>query len=97
MEVYNKHVDKLVKALPMDDVTFTTQLSTKEILPDAVGAHIRSLSTSSDKADYVLKNVIKTSLDIDDTEEFENLLTAMEESGYGHMKRLANKMKSDLN
>ena len=97
MEVYNKHVDKLVKALPMDDVTFTTQLSTKEILPDAVGSQIRSFSTSTDKADYVLKNVIKTSLDIDDTEEFENLLTAMEESGYGHMKRLANKMKSDLN
>ena len=96
MEVYQKYIDKLVKALPMDDVTFTTQLSSNGILPDSVGAHIKSLPTSSDKADYFLKSVVKSSLDIDDTEELNNLITVMDKCRYRHIERLGNKMKLDL-
>ena len=97
MEVYEKYAEKLVKGLPMDDVTFTTKLTHYELLPDNVSDHINSLSTEAGKAEYFLKRVIKKALDIDDTDEFENLLTAMEECGYKHVKKLAGKMKSDLN
>ena len=96
MKVYGMYMDKLVKVLPMDDITFTTKLAKYKILPDSVAAHIKSLPTQSDKADHFLKNVIKPSLDIDETSEFDNLLAVMESCGYSHIERLANKMKSDL-
>ena len=96
MEVYEKNLEKLVKALPMDDVTFSTQLSSKKILPASVDAHIKSLPTESDKADYYLKRVIKKSLDIGETQELNNLIAVMEKCEYSHVERLAEDMKSDL-
>ena len=98
MEVYEKNLEKLVKVLPMNDVEFTTQLKSNKILPDSVDAHIKSqsLPTESDKVDYYLKNVIKKSLDIGETEELNNLITVMEKCGYAHVERLAKAMKSDL-
>ena len=98
MEVYEKYLNKLVKGLSivMDDVTFTTQLHSHDLLPDTVEAHIKSLPTPCEKADYFLKRIIKSSLDIDDTEELDNLITVMDKNGYPHIKRLANKMKLDL-
>ena len=96
MKVYEKNIEKLVKALPMHDVKFTTQLRSNKILPDSVDEHIKSLPTKSVKADYYLKNVIKSSLDIDEKTEFEKLLTVMEKCEYPHIERLASKMKSDL-
>ena len=96
MEVYDNYNQKLVKVLPMDDVKFTTKLTHYKLLPDDVDDHIKSLSTQAKKAEYFLKKVIKPALDIDDTDEFENLLTAMNECEYNHVKRLAGKIKSDL-
>ena len=96
MEVYEKNSVKLVKALPMDDVIFTMQLSKNKILPASVDAHIKSLPTKSDKADYYLNNVIKSSLDIGEIEELETLITIMEKSGYSHVEKLAKAMKSNL-
>ena len=96
MEVYELYIDKLLKVLPMNDVTFTTQLSKNKLLPDSVGAHIKSLPTSSDKADYFLKSVVKSSLSIDETEELNNLITVMDKCGYPHIERLADKMRSHL-
>ena len=96
MKVYMKYKDKLVKAMPMDDITFTTQLSKNGILPHSVAAHIKSLPTPLDKADHFLKNVIKPLLDIDETYELEKLLDVMGSCGYAHVERMANKMKSDL-
>ena len=98
MKVYEDYKIKLVRVLPMDDVIFTTQLSSNKILPDNVEAHIKSqsLPTESDKADYYLKKVIKKSLDTDGTEELEILITVMEKCGYSHVERLAKGMKSDL-
>ena len=96
MKIYEENLEKLVTVLPMNDVKFTTRLKRKKILPDSVDAHIKSLPTESDKADYYLNNVIKKSLDIDETAEFENLLTVMEKCEYPHIERLTVKMKSDL-
>ena len=94
--MYEKYFSDLVKVLPMDDVTFKAQLSSNNILPDGVDAHIKSLPTVSDKADYFLKQVIKPSINISETEEFNNLIATMKECGYAHVKRLASKMKSFL-
>ena len=96
MKVYKDYMVKLVKALPMNDVTFTTQLSSNKILPDSVDAHIKSLPTKSDKADYYLKNVIQSSLDIGETEELDNLIAVMENCGYSHVEKLAKGIKSNL-
>ena len=98
MEVYEKYLNNLVNGLSimMDDVTFTTQLSSHNLLPGSVDAHIKSLPTPCEKADYFLKRIIKASLDIEDTEELDNLITVMDKYGYPHIKRLANKMKLDL-
>ena len=98
IKVYEDYKGKLVKVLPMNDVIFTTQLSSNKILPDNVEAHIKSqsLPTQSDKADYYLKSVIKSSLDSDETEELETFITVMEKCGYTHLEKLAKRMKSDL-
>ena len=80
----------------MDDVTFTTQLTANKLLPGGVSDYIKSLSTKSDRADHFLKCIIQSSFDIDETEEFTNLITTMEKCGYPHIERLANQMKSDL-
>ena len=89
-------MDKLVKAMPMDDKTFARQLSQNGILPHSVAAHIKSLPTPPDKADFFLKNVIKPSLDIDETCELEKLLAVMESCGYAHVEMMGSKMKSEL-
>ena len=89
-------MEKLVKVLPMDSVLFTTKLSANNILPDAIDARMKSLPTQPDKANYFLKNVIKLSLDGDETEELETLITVMEKCGHGFVERLAKRMKSDL-
>ena len=91
-----KYIDKLVKALPMDDVIFTTWLASNGTPPDSAATHIKSLPTQPDKTGYYLKKVIKTSLDIDETTEFNKLITVMEKCGYSHVERMANKIKLDL-
>ena len=97
LSVYEKYADKIIKALPMEDGTFTAKLNSYGLIPGGVGDHIKSLPTKAEKAEHFLKNVIKESLEIDDTEEFENLLTVMEGCEYNYVKRLAAKIRSDLN
>ena len=96
MNVYTKYMDKLVKTMPMDDITFTTQLSKNEILTLSVATQMKCLPTEHDKADHFLKNVIKPSLDTGETYKLEMLLAAMENCGYDHVEEMAKKMKSDL-
>ena len=94
--MYEKYFSNLVEVLPMDDVTFKAQLSNNHILPDGVDAHIKSISTVTEKADYFLRRVIKPSINISQTQEFNNLIATMKECGYAHVERLASDMKSDL-
>ena len=96
LKVYEKYFEKLVTVLPMDDVRFIARLTTNHLLPSGVDDYIKSLPTKSDKTDYLLKNIVKSSLDIDQTAEFTNLIATMEKCGYPHIERLANEMKSNL-
>ena len=89
-------MEKLVTVLPMGDVLFTTELNANNILPDAIDGCMKSLPTQSDKAKYYLNNVIKSALDIGETEELETLITVMGKSEYFYIQKLAKAMKSDL-
>ena len=96
LKVYEKYFEKLVTVLPMDDVQFIARLTANHLLPSGVDDYIKSLPTKSDKAYHLLKNIINSSLDIDETKEFTNLIATMEKCGYPHIEKLANQMKSEL-
>ena len=98
MKVYNKYSEKLIRVLPMNDVTFLAILTSNGILPDDVGAHIKSVAcpTPASKADYYLTSVIKRSLDAEETAEFDKLIDVMDLCGYNFIERTATKMRSDL-
>ena len=92
-EAYHNHVEKLVKCLPMDDTHFITKLSGQQLLPGDTESKIKALPIQADKALYFLSHVIKPALDIDDTSDFEKLLSIMLSCGYNHVQNLAGTIK----
>lgn len=96
VNAYEKYLNKLVKCLPMNDVLFTTELSTHKLLPANISHQIDALPTPADKASYLLGHVIKPALDIDDTTNFDSLLSIMEHCGYAHVETLACNIKSEI-
>lgn len=80
----------------MDDEAFQGQLAAKRILPSGVKAHINFYLTRSDKVAYFLQHVIRPSVEVNETEEFNNLIATMEKSEYPLIQRLATKMKLNL-
>ena len=96
LEVYEKYTETLVRTLPMDDVTFTTRLFSCGLLPSGVYDKMKSLGNETEKAEYFLNKIIKAAFDIDDTDDFNKLLTVMEECDYNRLRNLAGKMKSNL-
>lgn len=95
-EVYDDYVEKLVKCLPMNDTLFITALSQKKLLPGDTEAKIKQLPTAADKAKYMLDNIIKPALDIDDHNSFNTLLSVMGKCGYPHVKNLSHEIKSKI-
>ena len=93
---YHDHVEKLVKCLPMDDTHFITKLSAKQLLPGDTENKIKVLSTQAEKASYFLNHVIKPSLDIDETSDFDELLSIMQNCGYKHVEKLAITIKCEI-
>ena len=96
LKVYDDNYESLVKILPMDDTLFTAKLTSKSLLPEDVGSQIDSLSTRADKAKHFLKNVIKPSLDINDTRDLNNFISIMENNDYRPLNTVAAKMKTEL-
>ena len=80
----------------MDDILFIVSLSKHQLLPGNTRNKIETLPTQADKASYFLNHVIKPALDIEDTTSFGNLLSVMEQCGYDHVKKLACKIKSEI-
>ena len=97
LRTYQNYLEKLVKCLPMDDTHFITKLTTQQLLPGDTESKIKTLSTPSDKASYFLSHVIKPALDIDDTSDFDELLTIMQNCGYKHVRRLAETIEHEIN
>ena len=96
MKVYDDNYERLVKILPMDDTLFTAKLTSKSLLPEDIGSKIDSLSTKAEKAKHFLKNVIKPSLDVDDTRDLNNFISIMKNSEYRPLNTVATKMKAEL-
>ena len=94
--IYDNHVDDLVKSLPMDDTHFITKLSSQQLLPGDTESKIKSFSTQSEKASYFLSHVIKPALDINDTSDFNKLLSVMQECGYNHVVNLSSKITHEI-
>ena len=96
MKVYKDNYESLVKILPMDDTLFTAKLTSKSLLPENIDSKINSLPTKADKAEHFLKHVIKPSLDVNDTEDLNNLISVMENTDYKPLNKVAAKMKKEL-
>ena len=95
-EVFKKFYHKLVVTLPMNDVTFTAQLVSHDLLPGNLSDQVKSLATSSDKAAHFLDCVIKPAVTIGVDRSFNELLTIMEDSDYRTVKDLALQIRSKL-
>ena len=96
IRAYQNHLEKLVKCLPMDDTHFITKLSAQQLLPGDTESRIKALSTQADKASYFLTHVIQPALDIDETSDFDKLLSIMHNCGYNHVQKLAVTIKCDI-
>ena len=80
----------------MDDAHFITKLSAQKLLPGNTDSQIKALSTQADKAMFFLSSVIKPALDIAETSNFNQLLSAMEKCGYTHVQKLAVTIKQEV-
>ena len=96
IKVFTKFYHKLVVTLPMNDVTFTAQLVSRDLLPGNLSDQVKPLATSSDKASHFLDCVIKTAVTIGVDRSFNELLNVMEDSEYRNVKELAKQIKSEL-
>ena len=95
-EAYEKYSEKMIKCLPMNDTLFIAKLSSCKLLPGNTKNKLGALSTQTEKAHYLLHHVIEPALDIDDTSNFDNLLSVMEHCGYDHVRKLACEIKSQI-
>ena len=95
-KAYDKHVNDLVKCLPMDDAHFISKLSSEQLLPGDTGEKIESKATQTGKALYFLSHVIKPALDIKKNENFQKLLSIMQDCGYNHVESLSFEIKSEI-
>jgi len=87
-EVYKQFYAKLVKTLPMNDVTFIAELYSRGLLPSYARDEVNSQATEAKKAVYFLDHVIEPSLAIT-FDSFNKLLKVMEDSEYDCVKELA--------
>ena len=95
-KVYGNHAEKLVRCLPMDDALFITALSTKNLLPGDTKEQIKAKFTQAEKASYFLSHVIEPALDIDDTSDFNALISVMQMCGYNSVQKLAHTIKLEI-
>ena len=96
IKAYSNHLEDLVKGLPMDDTHFITKLSVQQLLPGDTENKIKSMGTPADKASHFLSVVIKPALDINDTSDFEKLISVMQNCGFNRVKKLADTIKFEI-
>ena len=95
-EVFKQFYHKLVAILPMNDVTFTAQLFSHDLLPGNLNDQVKLLAAASDKAAHFLDCVIKPAVTIGVDRSFNELLNVMEDSEYCNLKELVQQIKSKL-
>ena len=80
----------------MDDTSFITKLYEDKILPLNINSQLNVLPTQADKAAYFLDQMIKPTLDTDDSSSINKLLSIMKHCGYDVVEKLACEIKSEL-
>ena len=96
LEVFKDHYPKLVRLLPMTDECFMSELYGNNLLPGDLKADIESLPTSTKRATKFLDNVIKPSVENNDSRKLHILLKLMKENDDISIKELANKIRISL-
>ena len=76
--------------------TFIARLFECKVLPGDTSNQLKTLQTQTDRAAYILYNVIEPALCRGDTSSFNDLLFVMDRCGYGDVEKLAHKIKSDI-
>ena len=96
LEVFKVYYPKLVRLLPMNDECFMSDLYGKSLLPGDLKADIESLPTSTKRASKFLDNVIKPSVENNDSRKLHILLNLMKENDDISIKELADKIRISL-
>ena len=96
LEVFKIYYPKLVRLLPMTDECFMSELYGNSLLPGDLKADIESLPTSTKRATKFLDNVIKPSVENNDSRKLHILLKVMKENDDISIKELADKIRISL-
>ena len=88
--IIRKYYVDLIELLPMDDAKFRAKLYSTGLLPGNLKEEIQSKPTATEKAEHFLDYGIKN-----DTENFDKLLTIMEDDNGDHLKKLAQKIHTE--
>ena len=96
LEVFKVYYPKLVRLLPMNDECFMSELYGNSLLPGDLKADIESLPTSTKRASKFLDNVIKPSVENNDSRKLHILLKLMKENDDISIKELADKIRISL-
>ena len=91
LEVFKKFYEELTTALPINDMT--EKLYSNSLLPGNQKAKVQSLSTPKEKAQHFLDAVIRQSLEIGYTEQFDKLISIMKSSDDPTLKHLAKRIR----
>ena len=94
LKVFKVYYPKLVRLLPMNDECFMSDLYGEDLLPGDLKADVESLPTK--RASKFLDNVIKPSVEINDSRKLHILLKLMKENDNTSIKELADKIRMSL-
>ena len=93
MEVFKKFYSELTKVLPMIINNLVTKLYSGKLLSGDHKGRIESLLTDKEKTEYFLDKVIKPGLEIDYTEQFDEMLRVMKASDDSAVNYLVDKLQ----
>ena len=93
MDVFKKFYSELTKVLPMIINVLITTFYSRELLSGDRKDRIDSLSTEREKTKYFLDKVVKPSLEIKYTEQFDEMLRVMKNSDDPAVKYLIDEMQ----
>ena len=95
-DVFKKYYEKLLVALPMDDVMFTAKLFSHDLLPGDLKHQVQSKNTSAEKAMYFLDYKINPDVTIGVFTSFDTLLKIIENWESDSLKELAKEIRTTL-
>ena len=95
-DVFKKYYGKLLSALPMDDVMFTGELFSHDLLPGNLKQKVQSKNTSAEKATYFLDNKIYPDITIGVFTSFDTLVRIIENWEDDSLKELAKEIRTTL-